>query len=92
MTVAAAVGAAIATWFLRAQPPAVPTQVVGTPAVRGPCKGMTWVVLKQEQNVVHVGSDLKEANAYAGDTNCDVALPVLCLKPGGLPANPWSSR
>ncbi len=49
------------------------------------CKGMTWSLLKQEKNIVRVGSDPAHTNAYAGDTACDTELSVLCLLPKNLP-------
>ncbi|WP_433261289.1 hypothetical protein ACQPZF_26390 [Actinosynnema sp. CS-041913] len=47
---------------------------------------MTWSVRNNHWNAdtVLVGND-SSTNAYAGDTSCDVPLPVLCLKKSGLP-------
>lgn len=52
-------------------------------------KGMTWTVLGQQGQSVHVGSDAK-TNPYAGDTSIDTYLPILCVlvdgrgAPGGI--------
>lgn len=43
------------------------------------CKGMTWVLQKQMDGVALVGTD-RQTNPYRGDTSCNQALPVLCIK------------
>jgi hypothetical protein len=51
--------------------------------------GMTWSVLAQQGDAVHVGSD-GYTNAYSGDTSIDQYLPLLCVNvdgrsaPGGI--------
>jgi hypothetical protein len=49
------------------------------------CRGVTWVLHETRDGLSHVGSD-ETTNAYAGDTSCDVELPVLCLHKSWLPA------
>lgn len=44
-----------------------------------PCRGYTWVLRRQVGDVSHVGSD-DLSNAYTGDTQCGVSLPMLCVK------------
>jgi len=46
---------------------------------------MTWSLLKQDKNIVRVGSDPAHTNAYAGDTGCETELSILCLNPRNLP-------
>ncbi len=72
------------------RPPPPPPPVVHAPSpspvITGrACKGMTWSLLKQEKNVVRVGSDPAHTNAYAGDTSCETELSVLCINPKNLP-------
>ena len=51
--------------------------------------GMTWSVLAQQGDSVHVGSD-GYTNPYGGDTSIDQYLPLLCVNvygrsdPGGI--------
>ncbi len=65
--------------------PPPPPPVVQAPTPGRTCKGMTWSLLKQEKNVVRVGSDPAHTNAYAGDTSCEAELSVLCINPKNLP-------
>lgn len=65
-------------------PPPVPVPVAPPPP-RGSCRGMTWSLLKQEKNIVRVGSDPAHTNAYLGDTDCETELSILCLLPKNLP-------
>ena len=60
----------------------------GLSAGRPMCKGVTWVIEKQMDGMVLVGSDAL-TNPYTGDTNCDQRLPILCIRVEGFtpPAN-----
>ena len=66
--------------------PPVPREVPPPPPRPStrPCRGMTWVLTRQEKGVARVGNDAN-TNAYAGDTSCDEQLSVLCFKPGTAP-------
>ncbi|GAB3157978.1 hypothetical protein GCM10027290_60280 [Micromonospora sonneratiae] len=48
-------------------------------------KGMTWTVLGQQGDYVHVGRD-GQTDAYAGDTTVDQYLSALCLLVDARPA------
>jgi hypothetical protein len=56
---------------------------VSKPVPAGSCHGYTWSFKAQEGEVVRVGSDANVSDAYRGDTDCNTALPVLCLRPEG---------
>lgn len=43
------------------------------------CLGYTWSFKAQQGKVGRVGSDVKLSNAYRGDTDCEVSLPLLCV-------------
>lgn len=49
-------------------------------------KGMTWQWVRDiaPSGVVQVGCSMK-CDGYKGDTSCSTALPLLCIKKGGLP-------
>ena len=61
---------------------------VGRAAGRAYCKGLTFVIQKQMNGMVLVGTDAL-SNPYTGDTNCNQRLPVLCIRVDGFspPAN-----
>ena len=46
------------------------------------CRGMTWVLLQQQQGVSKVGAD-RQSNPYRGDTSCAETLSILCIKKDG---------
>ncbi len=56
----------------------------GLSAGRNVCKGVTWVIEKQLNGLVLVGSDAL-TNPYTGDTNCNQRLPILCIRVEGFP-------
>ena len=60
----------------------------GVAAGRGHCKGVTWVIQRQIDGLVQVGSDAI-TNPYRGDTNCNERIPLLCIRVDGYapPAN-----
>jgi hypothetical protein len=55
-----------------------------TPPAPHACRGATWTVRNQLGDHIDVGSD-NNTDAYNGDTSCAASLPVLCLRPEGLP-------
>lgn len=59
--------------------------VPSNPPSSAACRGLTWVLHQQLGDLVHVGGD-KASNPYQGDQPCDAELPILCLRPGRLPA------
>ena len=62
----------------RAQPAPRPR-----PKRAGPCLGMTWILLGQQNFTAQVGPDLK-SNWQQGDTPCSAVLSILCIKAGEL--------
>ena len=56
----------------------------GTAGGRTSCKGMTWVVLHQVNNLTNVGAD-RFTNPFLGDTSCWATLPALCIRPNNYP-------
>jgi hypothetical protein len=61
------------------QPPARPIS-------DGHCRGYTWALKEQREEIAHVGAGVEVSNAYIGDTLCERSLPVLCVNPQGLAA------
>ncbi|ADV68786.1 hypothetical protein [Deinococcus maricopensis] len=55
------------------------------PASPSAWRGMTWRLLDEQNGVVRVGADAA-TDPYAGDTDADTELPLLCLNPDGRPA------
>lgn len=61
-----------------------------SPSGGGDKKGMTWGVYPAHPvtgtaTVACQGTPGPDCNAYTGDQACSIALPVLCMKPSGLP-------
>lgn len=48
-------------------------------------RGMTWrhIQTNVPSGTIRVGCGNQECNAYQGDTTCDSALPILCIKKSG---------
>jgi hypothetical protein len=42
------------------------------------CRGLTWTVKEKREVLVLLGAD-DRSDPYAGDTLCEVELPLLCL-------------
>ncbi len=53
------------------------------------CSGMTWVIYRQMNGLVQVGTD-ERTNPFVGDHECSATLPLLCIRVDGL-AVPASS-
>ncbi len=59
----------------------------GRAAGRSYCKVQTWVVMRQYNGIVQIGSDAR-TNPYTGDTSCNESLHRLCIQAGSVPPPP----
>lgn len=57
---------------------------IDTDAIQCQQRGMTWAWKSRVNDVDSVGSDAT-TNAYAGDTTCNVSLPILCIRKASIP-------
>jgi hypothetical protein len=54
------------------------------------CAGMSWVIYRQLDGKVQVGTD-HLTNPFIGDSSCNNALPMLCIRVDAYPVPPGSS-
>lgn len=71
---------------LASEPNAAPVDEAPGEAAQLQCqkRGMTWLWKSRSVDVDTVGSD-SITDAYDGDTDCNVALPILCVRKSGQP-------
>ncbi len=62
--------------------PARMSRSQGLAAGKMACSGMTWVIYRQMDGLVQVGTDAR-TNPFVGDQSCAATFPLLCIRVDG---------